>query len=87
LGEDLTQTAAGMALGLGQAVKGKAEDMAAAMKVQPWVDAAVKNIGQHEFNPLFIASLAETRLDVFGEECVHSAPDDLSRIGFAVAHA
>ena len=87
LGEDLTQTAARMALGLRQAVKGKAEDMAAAMKVQPWLDAAVKNIGQHEMNPLFIASLAETRLDDVAQECVHAAPDDLARIGFAVAHA
>ncbi len=40
------------------------------MKVQPWLDAAVKNIGQHELNPLFIASLAETRLDDIAEECV-----------------
>ncbi len=87
LGEDLTQTAARLALGLRQAVKGKAEDMAAAMKVQPWLDAAVKNIGQHELNPLFIASLAETKLDDIAEECVHAAPDDLARIGFAVAHA
>ena len=87
LGEDVTQTAARMALGLRQSVKNKAEDMAAAMKVQPWLDAAVKNIGQHELNPLFIASLAETRLDDIAEECVHAAPDDLARIGFAVAHA
>ncbi|MGF6455914.1 NADH-quinone oxidoreductase subunit NuoG [Pseudomonas frederiksbergensis] len=87
LGEDLTQTAARMALALRQSVKGKAEDMANAMRVQPWLDAAVKNIGQHALNPLFIASLAETKLDDVAEECVHAAPDDLARIGFAVAHA
>lgn len=87
LGEDLTQTAARMALSLRQSVKGKAEDMADAMRVQPWLDAAVKNIGQHALNPLFIASLAETKLDDIAEECVHAAPDDLARIGFAVAHA
>ncbi|WP_095059545.1 NADH-quinone oxidoreductase subunit NuoG [Pseudomonas sp. Irchel s3f7] len=87
LGEDLTQTAARMALSLRQSVKGKAEDMADAMRVQPWLDAAVKNIGQHAMNPLFIASLAETKLDDIAEECVHAAPDDLARIGFAVAHA
>ncbi|WP_085718315.1 NADH-quinone oxidoreductase subunit NuoG [Pseudomonas sp. B28(2017)] len=87
LGEDLTQTAARMALALRQSVKGKAEDMADAMRVQPWLDAAVKNIGQHALNPLFIASLAETKLDDVAEECVHAAPDDLARIGFAVAHA
>ncbi|KQB51509.1 NADH dehydrogenase [Pseudomonas endophytica] len=87
LGEDLTQTAARMALSLRQSVKGKAEDMADAMRVQPWLDAAVKNIGQHALNPLFIASLAETKLDDVAEECVHASPDDLARIGFAVAHA
>ena len=87
LGEDLTQTAARVALSLRQSVKGKAEDMAEAMRVQPWLDAAVKNIGQHALNPLFIASLAETKLDDVAEECVHAAPDDLARIGFAVAHA
>ncbi|NBB33707.1 NADH-quinone oxidoreductase subunit NuoG [Pseudomonas kielensis] len=87
LGEDLTQTAARMALSLRQSVKGKAEDMADAMRVQPWLDAAVKNIGQHALNPLFIASIAETKLDDIAEECVHAAPDDLARIGFAVAHA
>ncbi|MGU9859813.1 NADH-quinone oxidoreductase subunit NuoG [Pseudomonas sp. LF245] len=87
LGEDLTQTAARVALSLRQSVKGKAEEMADAMRVQPWLDAAVKNIGQHALNPLFIASLAETKLDDIAEECVHAAPDDLARIGFAVAHA
>ena len=87
LGEDLTQTAARMALALRQSVKGKAEAMAEAMRVQPWLDAAVKNIGQHELNPLFIASLTETKLDDVAEECVHAAPEDLARIGFAVAHA
>jgi len=87
LGEDLTQTAARMALAVRQAVKGKAEAMADAMRVQPWLDAAVKNIGQHELNPVFIASLSDTRLDDIAEECVHAAPADLARIGFAVAHA
>jgi NADH-quinone oxidoreductase subunit G len=87
LGEDLTQTAARMALSVRQTVKGKAEAMADAMRVQPWLDAAVKNIGQHEMHPLFIASLTDTKLDDIAEECVHAAPDDLARIGFAVAHA
>ncbi|BAP46130.1 NADH-quinone oxidoreductase, G subunit [Pseudomonas sp. StFLB209] len=87
LGEDLTQTAARVALAVRQAVKGKARDMAAAMKVQPWLDAAVRNIAQHELNPLFIASLTDTRLDDVAEHCVHAAPDDLARLGFAVAHA
>jgi hypothetical protein len=56
LGEDLTQTAARVALAVRQATKGKAEAMADAMRVQPWLDAAVKNIGQHALYPLFIAA-------------------------------
>lgn len=87
LGEDLTQTAARIALALRQSVKGKAVEMAADMKVQPWLDAAVKNIAQHAQNPLFIASVSATRLDDVAEETVHAAPDDLARLGFAVAHA
>ncbi|MGC1333631.1 NADH-quinone oxidoreductase subunit NuoG, partial [Pseudomonas sp.] len=87
LGEDLTQTAARMALALRQSVKGKAEEMADGMRVQPWLDAAVKNIGQHALHPLFIASLTDTKLDDVAQECVHAAPEDLARIGFAVAHA
>ena len=85
LGEDLTQTAARIALALRQSVK--AVEMAADMKVQPWLDAAVKNIAQHAQNPLFIASVSATRLDDVAEETVHAAPDDLARLGFAVAHA
>lgn len=87
LGEDLTQTAARIALALRQSVKGKGEEMAAALKIQPWLDAAVKTIAQHAKNPLFIASLSATRLDDVAAECVHAAPDDLARLGFAVAHA
>ncbi len=87
LGEDLTQTAARIALALRQAVKGKAVAHAASLEIQPWLNAAVQNIGQHERYPLFIASVAATRLDDVAEECVHAAPDDLARLGFALAHA
>ncbi|MRK24385.1 NADH-quinone oxidoreductase subunit NuoG [Pseudomonas sp. JG-B] len=87
LGEDLTQTAARMALALRQAVKGKATEIAASMKIQDWHMAAVQNVAQDALNPLFIASVAATRLDDVAAESVHAAPADLARIGFAVAHA
>lgn len=87
LGEDLTQTAARVALALRQAVKGKATDIAASMKIQDWHMAAVQNVAQDALNPLFIASTTETRLDDVATQCVHAAPADLARIGFAVAHA
>ncbi|CAM3105126.1 NADH dehydrogenase subunit G [Ectopseudomonas mendocina] len=87
LGEDLTQTAARMALALRQAVKGKANEIAASARIQDWHMAAVQNVAQHALHPLFIASVAETRLDDVAAESVHAAPADLARIGFAVAHA
>uniref|UniRef100_UPI00405450EB molybdopterin-dependent oxidoreductase n=1 Tax=Pseudomonas sp. TaxID=306 RepID=UPI00405450EB len=87
LGEDLTQTAARLALALRQTVKGKAIEIAAGAKIQEWHMAAVQNVAQDALNPLFIASVTTTRLDDIAEACVHAAPADLARIGFAVAHA
>ncbi len=87
LGEDLTQTAARMALALRQSVRGKATAMAAELDVQPWLDAAVQNIGQHSRHPLYIASASATRLDDIAAACLHAAPADLARLGFAVAQA
>ncbi|WP_437880799.1 NADH-quinone oxidoreductase subunit NuoG [Pseudomonas sp. LRF_L74] len=87
LGEDLTQTAARVALALRQAVKGKATEIAAGARIQDWHMAAVQNVAQHALHPLFIASVASTRLDDVAAETVHAAPDDLARLGFAVAHA
>src|SRR5690606_39031407 len=87
LGEDLTQTAARIALALRQAVKGKGEAMAAAMKIQPWLNAAVQNIAQHARYPLIVASVAQTRLDDVASETVHGDPQALAQLGFAIAQA
>ena len=87
LGEDLTQTAPRIALALRQAARGKATEIAAAAKIPEWHQLAIQNVAQHELNPLFIASVTSTRLDDMAAECVHAGPDDLARLGFAVAHA
>ncbi|CEA05149.1 NADH dehydrogenase subunit G [Pseudomonas saudimassiliensis] len=87
LGEDLTQTAARIALALRQAAKGKATEIAEAAGIQSWHQAAVDNIAQGALHPVFIASVERTRLDDIAAEAVQAAPDDLARLGFAVAHA
>ena len=87
LGEDLTQTAARLALALRQTAKGKATDIAEAAGIQSWHQAAVENIAQGARHPVFIASVTATRLDDIAAETVQAAPDDLARLGFAVAHA
>ena len=87
LGEDLTQTAARIALALRQTAKGKATEIAEAAGIQSWHQAAVENVAQGARHPIFIASVESTRLDDIAAESVRAAPDDLARLGFAVAHA
>lgn len=87
LGEDLTQTAARVALAVRQAAKSRALKMAAAHRVQPWQAEAIANIAQGVKSPVFIASFAETRLDDIAEATYHAAADNIARLGFAVAHA
>lgn len=87
LGEDLTQTAARIALALRQSARGKATEIAEAAGIQSWHQAAVQNIAQGALNPVFIASVDSTRLDDIAAAAVRAAPADLARLGFAVAHA
>lgn len=86
LGEDVTQTAPRIALALRQVVKGRALQMSAEKKVAEWAAEAVKNIGQHERHPLFIASADATRLDDAARATHRATADDVARLGFAVAH-
>ena len=86
LGEDLTQTSARLALAVRQAIKNKAIELAQKQGVQPWLAAAVKNIAQHEKNPLFIASVANTRLDDIATATTRAAPEELAQFACAIAH-
>ncbi len=87
LGEDVTQTAARIALALRQAAKGKRAAMAAEKKVFGWQAEALANIGQGERYPVFIASVQATRLDDIAAQTYHAATEDIARLGFAVANA
>jgi len=87
LGEDVTQTAPRIALALRQAVKGRAVALAAAKKVCDWQAEAIANIGQHEKNPLYIASVDATRLDDAATQTLMATPVQIAALGFAVANA
>ncbi|MDB6061486.1 MAG: NADH-quinone oxidoreductase subunit [Verrucomicrobiaceae bacterium] len=87
LGEDVTQTAARIALALRQACKNEARSEAAAKKVFEWQAEAIANIGQRTKSPVFIASFTETRLDDIAAQTYRATPTDIARLGFAVAHA
>jgi NADH-quinone oxidoreductase subunit G len=86
LGEDVTNTAPLLALSLRQAVRQEELGLAAKVRIPAWHDAGVRNAGQGRKSPLFIAAPAETPLDDIAARTWHAAPDDIARLGFAVAH-
>jgi NADH-quinone oxidoreductase subunit G len=87
LGEDVTNTAPRMALSLRQSVRQQPLQVAAKLKIPLWNDHAVRELLQDAGGPLFIAEAAATKLDEVATEVYRAAPDDLARLGFAVAHA
>lgn len=85
LGEDITNTAPRLALSLRQAVRNKAFDLGAELGLQPWQDAAVRNLAQAQRSPLFIAAVNQTKLADIALHSICLAPDDCTRLGLAVA--
>ena len=86
LGEDVTNTAPLLALSLRQSVRRRELDAAAKLRIPAWQDAGVRNAGQGAKSPLFIASIASTKLDDISTRAYQAAPDDIARLGFAIAH-
>ncbi|TXJ10380.1 MAG: NADH-quinone oxidoreductase subunit NuoG [Acinetobacter sp.] len=87
LGEDLTQTAPRMALSVRQAAKNKAKQMAADKRTQDWLAEPVQRIAQHAKSPIYILAATQTRLSDVAEAEVVASPNDIARLGFAVAAA
>ncbi len=87
LGEDVSNTAPRVALAVRQAVRGVAFDMAQAAGIPEWQDAGVRSHAQQAKSPLFIASVASTRIDELATATRHGDPVDLARAGFGIAHA
>jgi NADH-quinone oxidoreductase subunit G len=87
LGEDVTNVAPMLALALRQSVRRQPMKIAQKLKIAEWDDAAVREAVQHEKGPLFIGTPHSTRLDDVATQTYRAAPDDLARLGFAVAQA
>ena len=86
LGEDVTNTAPRIALALRQSVLNAPVKAAAAMGIPDWNDGALRVALQDQKGPLFIATPDASRLDDAATETYRAAPDDIARLGFAVAH-
>ena len=87
LGEDISNTAARVALAVRQAVRGVSFDMARDAGIPEWQDAGVRGHGQAAKSPLFIASVASTRIDEIATATLRGSAVDLARAGFDVAEA
>ena len=87
LGEDISNTAARLALAVRQAGRAVTFDMANDAGIPDWQDAGVRGHGQHARSPIFIATVAPTRIDDIAAATCRAAPQNIARAGFAIAHA
>ena len=86
LGEDVTNTAPMLALGIRQAVRIKPKENIEKLNIPSWQDAAVREAIQDEKGPLFIASPNATKLDEVASKTIRLNPDEIARFGYAIAH-
>ena len=86
LGEDVTNTAPMLDLAIRQAVLRKPAEEASKLGIYPWLDACLREAIQDDRGPLFIATPDRTKLDGQAAGVYRAAPDDIARLGFAVAH-
>lgn len=87
LGEDLPNTAPRLALALRQAVRQAQFAHAHGLRIPRWQDATIRDAARDLKSPLFVVSLDATRLDDVAQRTLSASPDDIARLGFAVAHA
>jgi NADH-quinone oxidoreductase subunit G len=86
LGEDVLNFAPMLGLAVRRSVLQKPSAIIKELHIEPWNDAAVREALQQEKGPLYIAAVHRTGLDDAASAVYYSAPDDLARLGFAVAH-
>ncbi len=87
LGEDVTNVAPILALRLRQSVRQQPMQVADKLHIPVWLDQAVREATQERKGPLFIATPYATKLDDVATQPIHITPDEIARLGFAVAHA
>ncbi|MEC4748475.1 NADH-quinone oxidoreductase subunit NuoG [Methylomicrobium sp. Wu6] len=85
LGEDLTNSAPRLALSVRQAARNAALDLASSMHISPWLDEPVRELEKNNRSPIFIAGICATRLDDVAAHCYRGSPEDIARLGFAIA--
>jgi NADH-quinone oxidoreductase subunit G len=86
LGEDVLNFAPMLGLAVRRSILQRPSAIIKDLHIEPWNDAAVREALQQEKGPLYIAAVQRTGLDDAATAVYRSAPDDVARLGFAVAH-
>ena len=86
LGEDPTNSAPRMALSLRQTVRNEPLEKAREISLPEWHDAAIRERIQQDRGDLFIAYPTHTKLDEIASQIINAAPDDIARLGYAIAY-
>lgn len=86
LGEDLTNTAPMLALAIRQAVRQEPIEAAEKMKIPLWNDFAVRGLIQDKKGPCYIATISSTKLDDVTTQTYRATPQNIARLGFAIAN-
>lgn len=87
LGEDIWNTAPMMALAVRQSVmKTAAKGAAQQARLPIWQDAAIKELVQEEKGFMANITVVSSPLDEMATGSFRAAPDDIARLGFAIAH-
>jgi NADH-quinone oxidoreductase subunit G len=87
LGEDVTNTAPRIALALRQAVRNKAYELAAELKLAPWQDAAVRNLAQDQRSPLDSFICGDSKLDDIARHAIRCTPAEIAVRANAIAES
>jgi len=85
LGEDLLNSAPRLAMALLQSVRQQPMERVDELKIPQWDEAAVRNAVQNRRGPLFMAGHRRTWLHEYATDSYFAAPEDVARLGFAVA--
>ncbi|MFW6068463.1 MAG: NADH-quinone oxidoreductase subunit NuoG, partial [Chloroflexota bacterium] len=87
LGEDLTNTAPMMAYAVRQAARTRPHHEASEVGIALWNDYAIREIVQERKGPVYLATVAATKLEDIASGAYLAAPGDIARLAMAVAGA
>jgi NADH-quinone oxidoreductase subunit G len=86
LGEDVTATAPRCALALRQAARRQPARDAISLGIAEWNDAFMRLVEDGRHGPVHLATPAATALDPLARTARRAVPEEIARLGFAVAH-